>query len=376
VTLDALRERFRRVAISHEWLTIPGGSEKVVLQLLELFPDADVYTSVYDPELSPEAIRRARVHPSFLNRLPGAKRHYPRLLPLMNTAFESFDLDGYDLVLSSNHACAKNVITAPGTLHVCYCHTPMRYAWNPGFMAGERLGRAERVLLPFLLSRLRRQDMIASARPDFYVANSRHVAERIRKYYRRDAFIIHPPVDVEPFLDLPREDRGYYLFLGRLVPYKRADVAVASCARLGRRLKVVGDGRGESRVLAAAGPDTEFLGRLDDSALPGVLAGARALLFPGEEDFGIVPVEAQAAGVPVIAYGRGGARDSVEDGVTGVLYDDPGVEGLSAAIERFETLTFDEGELRRRAAGFAPERFRSEIAGLLTTLDPEVRASP
>jgi glycosyltransferase involved in cell wall biosynthesis len=374
VTLDALRERFRRVAISHEWLTIPGGSEKVVLQLLELFPDADVYTSVYDPQLSPEPIRRARVHPSFLNRLPGAKRHYPRLLPLMNTAFESFNLDGYDLVLSSNHACAKNVITAPGTLHVCYCHTPMRYAWNPGFMAGERLGRAERVLLPFLLSRLRRQDVIASTRPDFYVANSRHVAERIRKYYRRDSFVIHPPVDVEPFLDLPRADRGYYLFLGRLVPYKRADVAVASCARLGRPLKVVGEGRGESRVLAAAGPDTEFLGRLDDGALPGVFAGARALLFPGEEDFGIVPVEAQAAGVPVIAYGRGGARDSVEDGVTGVLYDDPGVEGLSAAIERFETLSFDEGEMRRRAAGFAPGRFRSEIADLLTTLDDEVKA--
>ena len=374
MTLDALRERFRRVAISHEWLTRPGGSEKVVLQLLELFPDADIYTSVYDPELSPEPIRRARVHPSFLNRLPGAKRHYPRLLPLMNTAFESFDLDGYDLVLSSNHACAKNVITAPGTLHVCYCHTPMRYAWDPGFMAGERLSRAERMLLPFLLSRLRRQDVIASARPDFYVANSRHVAERIRKYYRRDSCVIHPPVAVEPFLDLPHEDRGYYLFLGRLVPYKRAEIAVAACARLGRRLKVVGDGRGEAAVMAAAGPDTEFLGRLDDGAVPGVLAGARALLFPGEEDFGIVPVEAQAAGVPVIAYGRGGARDSVEDGVTGVLYDDPRVEGLSAAIERFETLSFDEGEMRRRAAGFAPGRFRSEIADLLTRLDGEVKA--
>jgi glycosyltransferase involved in cell wall biosynthesis len=313
------------------------------------------------------------VHPSFLNRLPGAKRHYPGLLPLMNTAFESFDLDGYDLVLSSNHACANNVITAPGTLHVCYCHTPMRYAWDPGFMAGERLGRAERVLLPFLLSRLRRQDVIASARPDFYVANSRHVADRVRKYYRRDSFVIHPPVDVEPLLDLPHEDRGYYLFLGRLVPYKRADVAVAACARVGRPLKVVGEGRGEAGVTAAAGPNTEFLGRLDDDALPGVLAGVRAVLFPGEEDFGIVPVEAQAAGVPVIAYGRGGARDSVEDGVIGVLYDDPGAEGLSAATERFETLTFDDGELRRRAAGFAPERFRAEIADLLATLDGEAR---
>jgi glycosyltransferase involved in cell wall biosynthesis len=372
-TLDVLRERFRRVAISHEWLTKPGGSEKVVLQLLELFPDADVYTSVCDPDLCPEAIRRTGVHTSFLDRLPGAKRHYPRLLPLMNAAFESFDLDAYDLVLSSNHACAKNVITAPGTLHVCYCHTPMRYAWDPGFMAGERLGRAERMLLPFLLSRLRRQDVIASARPDVFIANSRHVAERIRKYYRRDSHVINPPVDVEHLLDLPREDGGYYLFLGRLVPYKRADLAVAACARLGRRLKVVGGGRGEAELAAGAGPGTEFLGRLDDGALPAVFAGARALLFPGEEDFGLVPVEAQAAGVPVIAYGRGGSRDSVVDGVTGVLYDDPGLAGLSAAIERFETLSFDDAELRRRAATFAPERFRREVAGLLAAVDGDGR---
>lgn len=180
-------------------------------------------------------------------------------------------------------------------------------------------------------------------------------------------------MDVEHLLDLPREDGGYYLFLGRLVPYKRADLAVAACARLGRRIKVVGGGRGEAGLAAAAGPGAEFLPRLDDSTLPGVLAGARALLFPGEEDFGIVLVEAQAAGVPVIAYGRGGARDSVKDGVTGVLYDDPGVEGLCSAIERFETLSFDDGELRRGAAAFAPERFRSEMADLLTAVGSEVR---
>jgi glycosyltransferase involved in cell wall biosynthesis len=372
VTLDALRERFPRVAISHEWLTIPGGSEKVVLQLLELFPDADIYTSVYNPEPWPPAIRPDRVHASFLNRLPGATRFYPRLLPLMNTAFESFDLDGYDLVISSNHACAKNVITAPGTLHVCYCHTPMRYAWDPGFFAGEQLGRAERAVLPFLLSRLRRQDLIASARPDVYVANSRHVAARIQKYYRRDSHVIHPPVDVEPFLGSARRDDGYYLFLGRLVPYKRADVAVAACARLDRPLKVVGGGRGEGGLLEEAGTRTEFLGQVDDNALVSLLAGARALLFPGEEDFGIVPVEALAAGVPVIAYGRGGARDTVEDGVTGVLYDDPDVRGLCGAIERFETISFDESELRRRAASFAPERFRAQMADLLMTVDTEV----
>jgi glycosyltransferase involved in cell wall biosynthesis len=373
VTLDALRERFPRVAISHEWLTIPGGSEKVVLQLLELFPDAEIYTSVYDPEPWPPSIRPERVHTSFLDRLPGATRFYPRLLPLMNTAFESFDLDGYDLVLSSNHACAKNVITAPGTLHVCYCHTPMRYAWDPGFFAGERLGPAERAVLPMLLSRLRRQDLIASARPDVYVANSRHVAARIRKYYRRDSHVVHPPVDVERFLGVRRRDDGYYLFLGRLVPYKRADLAVAACARLDRPLKVVGGGRGEGGLAEAAGPRTEILGGVADDALVKLLSGARALLFPGEEDFGIVPVEALAAGVPVIAYGRGGARDTVEDGVTGVLYEDSGVEGLCGAIERFEALSFDDEELRRRAAGFSPERFRREMTELLMAVDSEVR---
>jgi glycosyltransferase involved in cell wall biosynthesis len=365
----ALRDRFRRVAISHEWLTIPGGSEKVVLELLRLFPEADVYTSVYDPAPWPDAIRRERVRTSFLNRIPGATRFYPRFLPLMNAAFESFDLDGYDLVLSSNHACAKNVITAPGTLHVCYCHTPMRYAWDPGFFAGEKLGRVERALLPLLLGRLRRQDMIASARPDVYVANSRHVAARIQKYYRRDSRVIHPPVDVDDFLVTPTRPGSYYLFLGRLVPYKRPDVAVAACSRLNRPLKVIGSGRGASNLPRVADGQTTFLGWVDEGRLPEIIAGARALLFPGEEDFGIVPVEVQAAGVPVIAYGRGGARDTVVDGVTGVLYDDPGVDGLCGAIERFEGMRFDTAEIRRRATAFGPERFQRELSELLLSID-------
>jgi glycosyltransferase involved in cell wall biosynthesis len=366
--LAALRERFPRVAISHEWLTIPGGSEKVVLQLLELFPDADIYTSVYDPEPWPPTIRPEKVHVSYLDRVPGAKRHYPRLLPLMNTAFESFDLDGYDLVLSSNHACAKNVITAPGTLHVCYCHTPMRYAWDPGFFAGERLGPVERAMLPFLLSRLRRQDAIGSMRPDAYVANSHHVAARIRKYYRRDAHVIHPPVDVGRFLGAERRLDDYYLFLGRLVPYKRADVALEACAQLDRPLKVVGGGRGEGSLDGLAGARTEFLGQVPDAELAEVIAGARALLFPGEEDFGIVPVEVQAAGVPVIAYGRSGARDSVLDGRTGVLYHESGVDGLSRAMERFEGMEFDEPLLREHARAFGPERFRERMTELLLEL--------
>jgi glycosyltransferase involved in cell wall biosynthesis len=367
----ALRARFPRVAISHEWLTSPGGSEKVVLAFLELFPDADIYTSVYDPGPWPPAIRSERVHTSFLDRLPGAARYYPRLLPLMNMAFESFDLGDYDLVISSNHACAKNVITRPETLHVCYCHTPMRYAWDPGFFGGERLLLHERVLLPLLLPRLRREDVIASLRPDRFVANSSHVAARIRKYYRRDSVVIHPPVEVERFLDVPRAEDGYYLFLGRLVPYKRADLAIAACTALDRPLKVVGGGRAGEAARAAAGPRVEFLGDVDDGRLAEILAGARALLFPAEEDFGIVPVEAQAAGLPVIAYGLGGARDSVIDGETGLLFERQTVDSLSDAILRFEELRLDERRIRDNARRFSRARFLEEFASLLRDAAPD-----
>jgi glycosyltransferase involved in cell wall biosynthesis len=373
--LAALRERFPRVAISHEWLTIPGGSEKVVMRLLELFPRAEVYTSVYDPDPWAPAITERSVHASFLNRLPGATRFYPRLLPLMNMAFESFDLSGYDLVLSSNHACAKNVITQPGTLHLCYCHTPMRYAWDPDVLAGEQLGRVERVVLPLLLGRLRRQDAIASARPDAYVANSRHVAARIEKHYRREATVVHPPVDVARFLSVPRSADDYYLFVGRLVPYKRADLAVAACSILGRPLKVVGGGRAADALHDLAGPRVEFLGEITHAELARVLAGARAILFPGEEDFGMVPVEAQAAGVPVIAYGVGGALDSVIDGTTGLLFSEQTPEALADAILRFEAATLDEEAIRDNARRFSEERFDTELCSVLSELVPDMVAA-
>jgi glycosyltransferase involved in cell wall biosynthesis len=360
-----LHERFPRAAIAHEWLTIPGGSEQVVLSLLELVPHAELFTSVYDPEPWPARITERPVHASALNRLPGATRIYPKLLPFMNAAFESFDLTDFDLVISSNHACAKNVITRPETLHVCYCHTPMRYAWEPRFLREEAMGRATRLALPLLLGRLRRQDLAGAARPDVFVANSAHVAARIEKYYRRDARVVHPPVDVARLLDRPRAEDDYYLVFGRLVPYKRADVAVAACERLGRRVKVVGEGRALADVEAQAGPHTEMLGYLDDAALADVLAGARALLFPGEEDFGIVPVEAQAAGVPVIAYGVGGARETVLHEETGILYDDPSVAGLARAILEFEDATFDEEAIRDNARRFSPGRFHEEIVAVV-----------
>jgi glycosyltransferase involved in cell wall biosynthesis len=291
----------------------------------------------------------------------------------MNQAFRRFDLDGFDLVVSSNHACAKNVRTPPGAKHLCYCHTPMRYAWEPEFLAGEDLGPVTRRVAPLIARHLRKTDRTAAAGPDRYVANSTHVALRIRTYYGREATVVHPPVEVDRFLDVPRVPGDYYLFFGRIVPYKRADLAVAACAKLGRPLKVAGEGRALDAARAVAGPGTEFLGHVPDDEVAGLFAGARALLFPGEEDFGIVPVEAQAAGIPVIAYGVGGVRDSVVDGQTGVLYDDADVDSLCAAIERFEALDLDEDVIRDNARRFAPEVFDRGIADELVLLVAEGR---
>jgi glycosyltransferase involved in cell wall biosynthesis len=363
--LESLRRRFPRVAVVHDWLTIPGGSERVVEELLAMFPAAELFTTVYDPAPWPARITERPVHTSFLNRIPNATRIYPKLLPLMTRAFHSFDLSGFDLVLSSSHACAKNVIAPPGVPHVCYCHTPMRYAWDPSFLDEEEVGRLTRLALPVLLGRLRRQDVAGAAGPTAFAANSHNVAQRIERCYGRHARVVHPPIDVDRFLEIERRPGDYYLALGRVVPYKRVDLAVAACARLGRAIKVAGDGRALAAARAVAGPQTELLGRVPDAELPGLLAGARALLFCAEEDFGIVPVEAQAAGVPVIAYGVGGARDSVLDGTTGVLFEEQTVDGLCEGIHRFESLSFAEDALRENARRFSPERFQAELADLI-----------
>jgi len=359
------------VAVVHEWLTIPGGSEKVLLALLELFPQAELFTTVFDPEPWPSAITGRSVTSSFLNRLPMARTMYPKLLPLMDRAVRSFDLRDFDLIISSNHACAKNVRKPPGIAHVCYCHTPMRYAWDPDYLAGEKLGIAGRLAFEALAPHLRRRDRAAAQPgngPDVVIANSTFVAERIRRFWGREALVIHPPVDTVRLQRVVHDPQEYYLFLGRLVPYKRAELAVAACKKLNRPVKVVGSGRAMRSVQAAAGPGAEFLGHVPDDELPELLSGARALLFPGQEDFGIVPVEAQAAGLPVIAYGFGGVRDSVVDGVTGVLFEDATVAGLSSAIERFEGMTLKADDLREQAARFAPENFARQFAAVLEQL--------
>lgn len=384
-TIDTLRERFPRVAVVHEWLTIPGGSEDVVIELLEMFPQAELFTTVYDPRPWPSIIGERPVHATWLNRLPGAHRHYPKLLPLMTSALRRFDLSHFDLVLSSSHACAKNIRTPAETLHVCYCHTPMRYAWDEALLDGEEIGRGVRLVLPLLLRRLRRQDVEGASGPDAIVANSRHVADRIRAHWGREAEVINPPVDVGRLLGAERDPGDYYLVFGRIVPYKRVDLAVRAAALLGRQLKVAGDGRAlpalralvaeatadaETGDGARAGGDSgvgriELLGAVTDEERDRLLSGARALLFPGEEDFGIVPVEAQAAGLPVIAYGVGGATETVIDGATGVLFAEQTASSLAQAIERFEGLDIDIAAVRANAERFGRERFRREMAGAI-----------
>ncbi|HJA79072.1 glycosyltransferase [uncultured Desulfovibrio sp.] len=348
-----------RVALVHYWLSVMGGGEKVLEALCRLYPQADIYTHVLRPENLPAELRRHAIRTTFINALPGSARHYQKYLPLMPLALEQLDLTAYDLVISSESGPAKGVITRPDALHLCYCHSPMRYLWDSWPTYQRNAGRLTRLFSRLLLPRLRRWDYLSAQRVDRIVANSRHVARRVRKYWRREAAVVHPPVDTRTFA--PRESPGgeHYLCFGRLTCYKRVDLAVQACTRLQRPLIVIGDGEDRRRLEALAGPSVRFLGRQEDATVRELLSRSRALLFPGEEDFGIVPVEAMSAGVPVIAYGRGGARETVRDGVTGLLFAEQTPEALEEAIRRFESCeaTFDPAALHAHAEHFSEERF-------------------
>jgi glycosyltransferase involved in cell wall biosynthesis len=259
--------------------------------------------------------------------------------------------------------------------HVCYCHTPMRYAWDPAFLEGEAIPRLARGALPIGTAWLRHVDRKRAAAPDVFVANSTFVAARIQQVYGRESTVIHPPVEVSSLLGVDRDPGNAYLVFGRLVPYKRVEVAIRACQRLGRKLIVAGTGRDMDRLRCLASSSTEFLGHVPGDRVPALFARARALLFPGLEDFGIVPVEAQAAGLPVIAHGVGGVRDSVIDGRTGVLYDGESDDTLCEAILRFESMGFEDRELRRNAARFAPDRFALAFGELLESLTPGARSA-
>jgi len=300
-----------KIALVHDWLTGMRGGERCLEVFCELFPDAHLFTLLHCRGTVSEVIERMRIQTSFVQHLPLVARVYRHYLPFFPLAIERFDFSGYDLIFSSSHCVAKGAMRPPGALHISYIHTPMRYAWDL-YQAyfGDRLGPVTSLVVPRLMAYLRRWDLQACERVDHFVANSHHVAARVKRHYGRDATVIHPPVDADRFQPAAVEG-DYYLAVSALVPYKRIDLAIQACNRLKRPLKVVGWGPEEGRLQKLAGPTVEFLGRRSDAELAQLYAGCRALLFPGEEDFGIVPLEAQAAGRPVIAYGRGGVLETV-----------------------------------------------------------------
>jgi glycosyltransferase involved in cell wall biosynthesis len=349
-----------KVALTTDWMDTYGGGERVLHQLHLMFPEAPIYTAVYDEAKTLPALRGADVRTSFIQRIPIVRGSHMAFLPLMPMAFEEFDLSEYDVVITTSSACAKGVITRPGTLNICYCHTPCRYIWDlyPEYTRGKR---AKPFFAP-VAHWLRMWDRVSSDRVDHFVANSREVAGRIRRHYRRDSEVIYPPVDVELIQPNGRDPEDFYLVVSRLVEYKRVDLAVRAATRLGRRLVVVGRGPELKRLREMAGPTVELRGWVSDEEVAGLYARCRAFLFPGLEDFGIAPVEVQAAGRPVIAYGRGGAAETVIDGVTGVHFHEQSVDALAEAILRFEASPLDPAACRRNAEGFSAARFRERIA--------------
>ncbi len=349
-----------KVAIVHYWLLNMRGGEKVVEALCEMFPDADLFTHIYNPEAISPTIRRHKVQTSFIARLPQARRRYQSYLPLMPRALEELDLRAYDLVISSESGPAKGVITRPDAVHVCYCHTPMRYLWNMYHDYREEAGPLKRLAISFFAHRLRQWDVASAARVDHFVANSQNVARRVWKFYRRDAAVIYPPVDTAFYRPAPGEPDEFYLYVGQLTRYKRVDIAIEAFNRLGKPLIVIGDGEERNALTRLAGPTIRFLGRAEDAVLRDHYARCRALIFPGEEDFGIVPVEVMASGRPVLAFGRGGARETVVPGRTGILFDEQTPEALIAAIERFEKFAaaFDPATIAAHASNFSKDLFQ------------------
>lgn len=354
-----------RVAIVHDWLNQLGGAEGVLEALKELYPEAPVYTSIYWPKAMPQEYEGWDIRASWLNRLPLIKTHHQPFLPLYPLAFEGFDLRGYDLVISNKSAFCHGVITPPDTVHICYCLTPTRFLWDyHNYVQHERVNPLAGALLSPILRNLRLWDRAAADRVEHFVAISESVRQRIHKFYRRDAVVIHPPVDVQRFR-VHRDHEEYFLVVSRLIPYKRIDLAVEAFNQLGLPLKIVGDGRDRRRLQAMAGPSIEFLGRLPDHQVEQLLSDCRALVFPGEEDFGIAPLEAQAAGRPVIAYAAGGALETVVEGVTGLLFQEQTAESLAEVVAAFDAAAFDSAAIRRHAERFDRESFKTKLSAFV-----------
>jgi glycosyltransferase involved in cell wall biosynthesis len=367
-----------RVAIVHYWLLNMRGGERVLEALCELYPDADIFTHVYAPERISETIRRHRVRTTLINKLPYAHRLYQSYLPLMPFALEQLDLRAYDLVISSESGPAKGVLTRQDALHICYCHTPMRYAWNMYQEYREGMSGLKRSAMSVLLHKIRQWDVTAAARVDYFVANSHNVARRIRKYYRRDAMVIPPPVDLDRFgVAAFTSADGFYLCIGQLIPYKQVGLAITAFNRLGRRLVVIGEGKQRDQLGKLAGSTITFLGRVDNTILRDYYARCRALVFTAEEDFGIVPLEAMAAGKAVIADGKGGALETVTPGGSAYSFMSKHPKRWSKRFRRLRRRNIPSSrQTLRRMLDASPRHASRRASGNSWTISPLATAPP
>jgi glycosyltransferase involved in cell wall biosynthesis len=356
----------KKVALVHDWLTGMRGGEKVLDAICELYPGAELFTLVRVPGQAGARIEAHPIRTSFVNAVPGAGRIYRHLLPVFPAAVELFDLDGYDLVISSSHCAVKSVIASGRAVHVCYCHSPMRYAWDQfdAYFGVDQVGVWQNRLLRPVMAALARWDAATAGRVDRFLANSQYVAGRIQRYYNRRSTVVYPPVDTDyysPDAAATGVRDHEFVIVSALVPYKRLDVAITACRRVGAPLTIVGRGPELERLQQLGGSSVRFLGWRNDDEVRDLYRRATAVLLPGIEDFGMVPVEAQACGTPVVALSRGGAAETVIDGVTGVLVDDPSAAAFAGALERVAAKPLDRDAIRTNAVRFSRERFMTEF---------------
>lgn len=351
------------VALLHYWLTNMRGGENVLNEICTLFTEADLFTHAFNPDKITGAIKKRHIYETFIARLPGARTNPQRYLPLMPLALRQLDVSAYDLLISSESGPAKGICKRPGAVHLCYCHTPMRYLWDMYEQYYAAATPLAQLAMRLCKNRLRRYDLTSAESVDHFMANSQFIAERIKRIYGRESTVVYPPVDTEFYTRAKVEKRDYYLFVGELIGYKRPDLAIAACRRMKRKLVIVGRGSLRARLEQEAGGDglIRFAERVSNEELRDLYAGARALIFPGIEDFGIVPLEAQATGTPVIALGRGGALETIIEGKTGLFFATEECEALCAAIEDFEGHNWDAVACRAQADSFSVERFHREF---------------
>jgi glycosyltransferase involved in cell wall biosynthesis len=357
-----------RIAIAHDYLVQSGGAERVIEAMHGLWPTAPIFTSVYDPQTTLKSFQEMDVRTSFMQKLKWARtaKTHKYALPLFPLAFEQHDLSNYDVVVSNTTGFAKGVITEPEACHICYCHTPSRFAWRyHDYIAQGNYSRLQRRLLPFLIHWLRTWDLGAASRVDFFVSNSYNIARRVKKYYGRDSDVLYPPVEAKRFFIVEKPTEDYYLVVSRLQVYKRIDLAVQACTRLNLPLKVVGGGPELERLKAMAGPTVQFLGKVPDGQVEALFANCKAFFFPGEEDFGIAPLESMASGRPVIALRAGGALETVVEGKTGVFFDTQDVDAVVDAIERLKGVSINPQAIRAHAERFDVSAFQARLSYLV-----------